>query len=108
MPETFSAAPLDLSVFDNLEPPPAQPVPQPAQALQPVTAASSEVADTRLAPQPRPARLVEVSNLSPEDLAAAQASAAKVNFAQTSSLLAHGDGVLAGIAGASRQLLTGV
>ena len=104
MPETFSSAPLDLSVFDNLEPLP----PQPAQALQPVTAAPSEVADVRLAPQPRPERLVEVANLSPEDLAAAQASAAKVNFAQTSSLLAHGDGVLAGIAGASRELLTGV
>ena len=108
MPETFSAAPLDLSVFDNLEPPAAQPVPQPDQALQPVAPTSSEVADPSLAPEPRPVRLVEVANLSPEDLAAAQASAAKVNFAQTSSLLAHGDGVLAGIAGASRELLTGV
>src|SRR5271167_4007919 len=106
MPETPSSAPLDLSVFDNLEPLPLPP--QPAQALQPVAAASQEVADVRLAPQPRPERLVEVANLSPDDLAAAQASAAKVNFAQTSSLLAHGDGVLAGIAGASRQLLTGV
>jgi uncharacterized protein YaaN involved in tellurite resistance len=105
MTETFSSAPLDLSVFDNLEPLP----PQPAQALQPAAApALPAVADARLAPEPRPERLVEVANLSPDDLAAAQASAAKVNFAQTSSLLAHGDGVLAAIAAASRQLLTGV
>ncbi len=101
MPETISSSPLDLSVFDNLEP---LPTPKPAQpvAVQPA------VADERLAPQPRPERLVEVANLSPEDLAAAQASAQKINFAQTSTLLAHGDGVLAAIAGASRQLLTGV
>ena len=83
-------------------------MPQPAQALQPVTAASPAVADARLAPAAAPARLVEVANLNPEDLAAAQASAAKLDFRNTTSLLAHGDGVLAGIAGASRQLLTGV
>ena len=103
MPETFSAAPLDLSVFDNLEPP------TPAQAALPAAAeALPATVDPRLAPVPRPARLVEVANLSAEDLAAAQASAAKVDFAQTSTLLAHGDGVLAAIAAASRQLLTGV
>lgn len=101
MPETISSSPLDLSVFDNLEP---LPTPKPAQPV----AAQPAMADERLAPQPRPERLVEVANLSPEDLAAAQASAQKINFAQTSTLLAHGDGVLAAIAGASRQLLTGV
>jgi uncharacterized protein YaaN involved in tellurite resistance len=92
MPEP---TPLDLSVFDNLDPAPA-----PAQALV--------AADPRLAPEPPPARLVEVANLPPEDLAAAQASAARINFRDTTSLLAHGDGVLAGIAQASRQLLSGV
>jgi uncharacterized protein YaaN involved in tellurite resistance len=104
MSESISSAPLDLSVFDNLEPPP-----QPAQPLAVLTPAALPAAvDPRLAPQPKPERLVEVANLSPEDLAAAQAAAAKVNFSDTTSMLAHGDGVLAAIAGASRQLLTGV
>ncbi len=100
MPQTISAAPLDLSVFDNLDPP----APAPAQALIPAPAAANPV----LAPEPAPERLVEVANLPPEDLAAATASAAKIDFAQTTTLLAHGDGVLANIAAASRQLLTGV
>ncbi len=100
MPQTISAAPLDLSVFDNLDPP----APAPAQALTPAPAAANPV----LAPEPAPERLVEVANLPPEDLAAATASAAKIDFAQTTTLLAHGDGVLANIAAASRQLLTGV
>ncbi len=99
MQETISTAPLDLSVFDNLDPP----APAPVQAVTAVTAANPV-----LAPEPPPQRLVEVANLSAEDLAAAQASAAKIDFAQTTSLLAHGDGVLANIAAASRQLLTGV
>ena len=55
-----------------------------------------------------PERLVEVANLSAKDLAAAQASAAKIDFRNTNTLLSHGEGVLAGIAQASRQLLTGV
>ena len=97
-------APLDLSIFETIDQPPAPAnalvVQQPAQL--PVTL------DPRLAPEPPPERLVEVANLSPEDLAAAQASAAKINFRETASLLSHGDGVLAGIAQASRQLLTGV
>jgi uncharacterized protein YaaN involved in tellurite resistance len=98
MPETTPNAPLDLSIFDAIDQPPAPPQAMVAQAP----------ADPRLAPEPAPERLVEVANLSPEDLAAAQASAAKINFRQTATLLAHGDGVLAGIAQASRQLLTGV
>jgi uncharacterized protein YaaN involved in tellurite resistance len=100
MPETISTAPLDLSVFDNLEPP----APAPAQPLATVQAAPSD----SLAPQPRPARLVEVANLQPTELAAATASAQKIDFSQTGTLLAHGDNVLSGIAAASRQLLTGV
>jgi uncharacterized protein YaaN involved in tellurite resistance len=108
MPETAPAAPLDLSVFDNLEPLPAATalVAQPPAALP--SGNLPVVIDPRLAPEPPPERLVEVANLSPEDLVAAQASAAKVNFRDTASLLSHGDGVLAGIAQASRQLLTGV
>jgi uncharacterized protein YaaN involved in tellurite resistance len=102
MTEPTPTAPLDLSMFDNLDPAPAQP-------LVPVQPAGLRVAaDPRLAPEPAPERLVEVANLPPDDLAAAQASAAKINFRDTTSLLSHGDGVLAGIAQASRQLLTGV
>ncbi len=97
MNETPSTAPLDLSMFDD----PALPPPAPAAAL-PVPVAAD------LAPQPRPARLVEVANLAPDELAAAQAQAAQLDFTQTTSLLAHGEGVLSGIANASRQLLTGV
>ena len=107
MPDTKPTEPLDLSIFDNLDAPAGQlpavaPTPQPP-AMQPSTAL-----DPRLAPEPAPARLVEIANLSPQDLAAAQASAQKVDFRNTNSLLSHGEGVLAGIAQASRQLLTGV
>lgn len=100
MPETRSTAPLDLSIFDKSAPLPPMPV-QAAAAL-PVST------NPDLAPQPRPERLVEVANLQPQDLAAAQASAAKVDFSDTASLLAHGDDVLSAIAAASRQLLTDV
>lgn len=100
MPETRSTAPLDLSIFDESAPLPPMPV-QAAAAL-PVST------NPDLAPQPRPERLVEVANLQPQDLAAAQASAAKVDFSDTASLLAHGDDVLSAIAAASRQLLTDV
>jgi uncharacterized protein YaaN involved in tellurite resistance len=104
MPDPTPTTPLDLSIFDNLDPAPAQPLVPVAAAALPVAVA----ADPRLAPEPAPERLVEVANLSPEDLAAAQASAAKINFRDTASLLSHGDGVLAGIAQSSRQLLSGV
>lgn len=110
MPDTKPGAPLDLSIFDNLESPPVQaPAVAPPQPLAMTPAASlPATADPRLAPAPVPERLVEVANLSPQDLSAAQASAGKVDFRNTNSLLAHGEGVLAGIAAASRQLLTGV
>jgi uncharacterized protein YaaN involved in tellurite resistance len=104
MSQSTPDSPLDLSIFDNIEPPAT-----PAQPLVPVAAPGLPVpADPRLVPEPEPERLVEVANLSPDDLAAAQASAAKINFRDTTSLLSHGDGVLAGIAQASRQLLSGV
>jgi uncharacterized protein YaaN involved in tellurite resistance len=106
MPETPPQTPLDLSAFDNLDP-----LPSPSRAIttQPLGEPHLLVpTDERLLPQPRLERLVEVANLSPEDLAAAHSSAAKIDFRNTNNLMAHGDGVLAGIAQASRQLLTGV
>jgi len=103
MPDTKPTAPLDLSIFDNLETAPAPPLPVPAAAPPlPVPA------DDRLALQPAPERLVDIANLKLEDLAAAQASAAKIDFRNTNTLLTHGEGVLANIAQSSRQLLTGV
>ncbi len=99
MNDTLSAAPLDLSMFDD--PPPPAPTPD-APALP--TAAVPEA----LAPTPRQARLVEVANLPPEELAAAKADADKIDFSSSASLMAHGEGVLAGIAASSRQLLSGV
>ena len=99
MPETKSDAPLDLSQFDSFDP-------------APVTAAPAQTAlvpaDPRLLPEPPPARLVDIASLKPEELASAQQSAARIDFRQSATLLAHGDGVLANIAQASRQLLTGV
>jgi uncharacterized protein YaaN involved in tellurite resistance len=106
MPETSPPTPLDLSAFDNLDP-----LPDPSHAV--TTAQATEphllvTTDERLQPQPRFERLVEVANLNLDDLAAAHASAANIDFRNTNNLMAHGDGVLAGIAQASRQLLAGV
>ena len=102
MPDTKPTAPLDLSAFDNLDPHPGN-LPAVPSVAQPLVAA-----DPRLVPEPVPERLVEIANLSAADLAAAQASAAQVDFRNTTTLLAHGDGALAAIAQSSRQLLTGV
>lgn len=102
MPNNKPAAPLDLSIFDNLNSPAGQ-VPTVAPAPQ-----SLATADPRLVPEPAPERLVEIANLSAADLTAARTSAANVDFRNTTTLLAHGDGALAAIAQTSRQLLTGV
>jgi len=104
MSDNKPAPPLDLSAFDDLDTPPSLP----AVAAPVVAAPVPAGADPRLAVEPEPERLVEVANLKPEELAAAQGSAAKLDFRNTSTLLAHGEGVLAGIAQSSRQLLTGV
>jgi len=104
MSDTKPGTPLDLSMFDNLDAPPSAPL---AVVSQPAASAVA-VADPRLQPEPPPERLVEVANLSPEDLAASQQEAAKIDFRKSATLLAHGDGVMANIAQASRQLLTGV
>ena len=106
MAEDSSSTPLDLSAFDNLDP-----VPAPSQAMTKVPAGQPQIpvtTDERLLPQARLGRLVEVASLRPEDLDLANRSAANLDFRNTNTLLAHGDGVLTGIAQASRQLLTGV
>ncbi len=95
MHESAEDKPLDLAIFDNLDPVPAQ-------------ALTTAVTDTRLAPEPAPARLVEIGSLNPEDRTTAEQSASRIDFRKTASLLSHGDGVLAEIAQSSRQLLTGV
>lgn len=105
MPETGIETPLDLSLFDDLKP--ATPGPESGGAVT-VVPSETALADPRLAPEPPPARLVELAKLSPDELATAEQAAARVNFRDTASLLSHGDGVLAQIAQASRQLLTGV
>lgn len=103
MSETKTSAPLDLSTIDGLSPPPASTTALVARHDQ-----LPASADERLAPQPRGERLVEVANLSAEDLAAATRSAQQIDFRKTNTLLAHGDGVLAEISQASRELLSGV
>ena len=106
MPETDPDAPLDLSSFDL----PEAPVATGPVAFVRLDSGTDAVAapDPRLQPEPPPARLVEVGSLSPDDRAAAERSAQRIDFNSSASLLAHGEGVLAGIAQASRQLLTGV
>ncbi len=99
MPDPTEDKPLDLAIFDNLDPAPAN---------LPVPVASTAVADPRLAPEPAPGRLVEIGSLGPEDRAQAEQSANRIDFRKTATLLSHGDGVLAEIAQSSRQLLTGV
>jgi len=102
MPDIKPNTPLDLSLFSNIETTTGQALTVPPSAQPPA------VTDARLAPDPEPERLVEIANLSQQDLAAAQASASKVDFRNTNTLLSHGEHVLAGIAQSSRQLLTGV
>jgi uncharacterized protein YaaN involved in tellurite resistance len=105
MPEEKAAQPLDLASFDDLSDSTAHSlalVPPPQS--QPLAVTS----DTRLAPAEPLPRLVDISNLSPDDLAAATQSAEKIDFRKTATLLSHGDNVLAEIAQSSRQLLTGV
>ena len=93
MSESTENKPLDLALFDDLDPAPASPI---------------AVADARLAPEPPLPRLVEIGSLTPEDRAHAEQSAGRIDFRKTATLLSHGDGVLAEIAQSSRQLLTGV
>src|SRR5262252_2232369 len=97
MVDSKPTAPLDLSLFDDLDSAPGRSLTVPP-AAQPAMAA-----DPRLAQEPEPERLVDITNLGREDLAAAEAAAAKIDFRKTNTLLSHGEGVLGGIAQASRQ-----
>lgn len=103
MANTPDNEPLDLSTIGGLELVTTS-VPANETPAQPLVPAD----DPRLMPQPRSQRLVEVANLAPDELAAAHESAKNVDFRKTNTLLQHGDNVLAGIAEASRQLLTSV
>ena len=100
MPNAEST-PLDLAAFDDLDTPTPELVERGTASL-PVPASS-----TALERKTEPGRLVDVSNLKAEELAAAHASAAKIDFRDTNSLLSHGEGAMAAIAQSSRQLLTG-
>ena len=100
MPNAKST-PLDLAAFDDLDTPIPEPVERGTASL-PVPASLSA-----LELETEPERLVDVSNLRAEELSAG-ASADKIDFRNTNSLLAHGEGALADIAQSSRQLLTGV
>lgn len=102
MAETKTSVPLDLSTIDDL-PPSAAAAPT---ALAPRQ--DQPPANVDLSPQPLPERLVEISKLSAEELDAARRSAEKISFRATNTLLAHGDGALAEISQASRELLAGV
>lgn len=98
MAETPST-PLDLSLFDSTVATP----PPPPTAIAPAPDVPAE-----LAPHPRPERLVSTDNLPDEELKAAQTQAAQIDFTSSASLMNHGEGVMSGIASASRQLLSGV
>jgi uncharacterized protein YaaN involved in tellurite resistance len=112
MAETTTGKPLDLSMISGLDTlAPSEPALSGrtlATTDGPGTGHALAATDPRLLPQPRQERLVEVANLSSEELVAAGRSAARIDFRSTNSLLAHGDDVLSGISQASRQLLTGV
>jgi hypothetical protein len=77
MVDNKPTAPLDLSLFDDLDSAPGRSLTVPP-AAQPAVAA-----DPHLAPEPEPERLVEIANLRREDLAAAEAAAAKIDFRNT-------------------------
>ena len=87
MPEEKSPEPLDLSSFDHLTEAPAAPAVTAAPlatVTTPPTTLDLQIvpaSDVRLAAPTAPApRLVEIANLSAGDLAAAKASADKVDF----------------------------
>lgn len=104
MPDEKPQEPLDLSSFDDL----TAPIDVPVVVPPPVGMQLIPASDARLAATPASPRLVDVSTLNAQDLAAANDSASKIDFKRTDTLLSHGDHVLADIAQSSRQLLAGV
>lgn len=96
--------PLDLSEFGfSTEDQPAA-----APDVSSAAAADQPPAQVNQALQPKPPleRLVDVSKLAPADLQAAQDSAGKIDFTESTTLIAHGEHAMREIAEASRQLLT--
>ena len=75
MPEASPDAPLDLSMIDDL---------QSSNADKPqsvaVAAETTAPTDPRLLPDPTPPRLVDIDGLRPEELTAAERSAARGEF----------------------------
>lgn len=106
MTDSNTTSPLDLSAIDGLSESPDSAHQLAVQTAHPVSSVvPTENPLEALPPQPR---LVEIANLNPQDLAAAQSSADKIDFRKTGTLLTHGENALAEIAQSSRQLLTGV
>ena len=106
MSQTRPDAPLDLSIFETLDKGALGSAPSGVAPAMPSTAITTT--SSQLQQEAPPPRLVEVAKLSGNELEAARQSAARIDFRETATLLAHGDGVLAAIAQASRQLLSGV
>ncbi len=106
MSQSEPDAPLDLSIFETLDQTTLTTGPSVVAHALPQTAMTTT--DPLLQHEAPPPRLVDVARLSADEHAAAQQGAARINFRETATLLAHGDGVLAAIAQASRQLLSGV
>jgi uncharacterized protein YaaN involved in tellurite resistance len=105
MSDARPSAPLDLSTFDDPEPPAS---PSNPTALQ-VTAGGPLVpANPALAIQPTAERLVDIANMKPEEIEEAKSIASRIDFRRAVSLLSLGDDVLADIGQASRRLLADV
>ena len=107
MADDTVSKPLDLSTLDDIVE-----IGETAHALAPLpqnlAPADANAMPPGLEAEPAPPRLVDVANLNAQDLAAAERSAAEIDFRRTATLLGHGDKVLSEIAQSSRQLLTGV
>jgi uncharacterized protein YaaN involved in tellurite resistance len=98
--------PLDLAAIGDFAPP--VPAVQSQTALIAASNQTTAVVDPRLSPPEQQARLVDISNMSSDEIAAAKQAADRIDFRKTNSLLEHGNDVLAGISQASRELLSGV
>ena len=104
MADTKPTAPLDLSLFDNLDAPPAH-----RHCRLPPVAQPPVAADARLAAEPAPGAAGRDRQSQPPTIWRRRRLRLRRSISATpTTLLSHGDGVLAGIAQSSRQLLTGV
>jgi uncharacterized protein YaaN involved in tellurite resistance len=105
MPDVQPSAPLDLSVFDDLEPARS---PSNAAALEETGSVAPGPTHSVLAPKPPADRLVDIGNMKPEEIEFAERMASRIDFRRALSLLSHGDDVLADLSQASRRLLAEV